>query len=98
MNGTIAYALARKYAQKLSCGIQSSSYDPTTSTMQVLMNDGSSYDVVFDDGVSVQDRLVLDNIKYDEDTATLLVDGKDVLTKDDAVSDDDNLNFDGWFD
>lgn len=95
MNGTIAYALARKYAQKLSCGIQSSSYDPTTSTMQVLMNDGSSYDVVFDDGVSVQDRLVLDNIKYDEDTATLLVDGKDVLTAENIESED--IDFSGMF-
>ena len=98
MNGTIAYALARKYAQKLSCGIQSSSYDPVTSTMRVTMNDSSTYDVVFDDGVSVQDRLVLDNIKFNEDTSALLVNDKEVLTKDDAVSDDDDLNFDNMFD
>ena len=95
MNGTIAYALARKYAQKLSCGIQSSSYDPASSTMRVTMNDGSTYDVVFDDGVSVQDRLVLDNIKYDEDTATLLVDGKDVLTAENTESED--IDFSGMF-
>lgn len=96
MNGTIAYALARKYAQKLSCGIQSSSYDPASSTMQVTMNDGSTYDVVFDDGVSVQDRLVLDNIKFDEDTNALLVDNKEVLTKENMASGD--LDFDGFFD
>ena len=88
-------SIAKKYAESLSSGIASSSYDPTTSTMQVLMNDGSSYDVVFDDGVSVQDRLVLDNIKYDEDTSTLQVDGKDVLTAENTESED--IDFSGMF-
>jgi hypothetical protein len=89
-------SIAKKYAESLSSGIASSSYDPTTSTMQVLMNDGSSYDVVFDDGVSVQDRLVLDNIKYDEDTSALLVGDKEVLTKDDI--EDSDIDFGGMFD
>lgn len=49
-------------------------------------------------GITTQDRLVLDNIEYDRTDETLKVNGEEVLTKKDAVSDDDNLNFDGWFD
>lgn len=94
----VSYCLSKKYSNKLSSGISNSSYDPTTSTMTVNLNDGSSYGIVFDDGVSVQDRETLDNLKFDENTSTLLVGDKEVLTKDDAVSDDDNLDFDGWFD
>ena len=94
----ITLAIAKAYANKLSSGIANSTYDPATSTMTVNLNDGSSYNVVFDDGVSVQDRLVLDNIKYDKDASILLVDDKEVLTKDDAISNDDNIDFSGWFD
>lgn len=94
----VVLSLAKKYAEKLSSGIAGSTYDPATSTMTVNLNDGSTYDVVFDDGVSVKDRETLDNLKFDENTSTLLVGDKEVLTKDDAVSDDDNLDFDGWFD
>jgi hypothetical protein len=94
----LTLAIAKKYAQKLSCGVANSTYDPVTSTMTVELNDGNSYEVVFDDGVSVQDRQTLDNIKYDNTTFSLLVGDKEVLTKDDAVSSDDNLDFDGWFD
>jgi hypothetical protein len=97
MEGIIAYALARKYAQKLSCGVAGSTYDPATSTMTVELNDGSTYGVVFDDGVTVQDRQTLDNIKYDNATSALLVGDKEVLTKEDAVSDDDNIDFGGMF-
>jgi hypothetical protein len=91
----VSYALSKKYANKLSCGIAGSSYDPVTSTMRVELNDGGSYDVVFDDGVTTQDRLVLDNIKYDEDTSTLQVDGKDVLTAENTESED--IDFSGMF-
>ena len=95
MNGTIAYALARKYAQKLSCGIQSSSYDPATSTMTVNLNDGSSYGIVFDDGVSTKDRETLDNISYDEDTSALQVNGVEVLTKENVEN--ENIDFSNMF-
>lgn len=93
----ISLCLSKKYANKLSSGIAGSSYDPATSTMTVNLNDGSSYGIVFDDGVTTQDRIVLDNIKYDEDSSTLLVGDKEVLTKDDAVSDDDDIDFSGMF-
>ena len=94
----VSYCLSKKYTRQLSSGISDSSYNPATSTMTVNLNNGSSYDVVFDDGVSVKDRETLDNLKFDEDTSTLLVGNKEVLTKDDAVSDDDDLNFDNMFD
>lgn len=92
----VVLSLAKKYAQKLSSGIAGSTYDPATSTMTVNLNDGSTYDVVFDDGVSVKDRETLDNLKFDEDTSTLLVADKEVLTKENMASGD--LDFDGFFD
>ena len=39
--------------------------------------------------------MVLDNIKYDEDTSTLQVDGKDVLTAENTESED--IDFSGMF-
>lgn len=94
----VSYCLSKKYANKLSCGISNSTYDPGTSTMTVNLNDGSSYGIVFDDGVTPQDREFLDNVDYDSTDNKLEINGVEVLTKEDAVSDDDNLNFDGWFD
>ena len=94
----VTLAVAKKYAESLSSGIQGSTYDPSTSTMTVSLNDGNSYQVEFDDGVTTQDRETLDNIAYDTNSSTLQVNGVEVLTKDDAVSDDDNLNFDNMFD
>lgn len=93
----VSYALSKKYAEKLSCGVANSTYDPATSTMTVNLNDGSSYDVVFDDGVTPQDREFLDNVNYDVTDNKLEINGVEVLTKDDAVSDDDNIDFGGMF-
>ena len=98
MNEFSIYALSKKYTEKLSSGIANSTYDPLSSTMHVEMTNGSSYDVIFDDGVTPQDRDFLDNVNYDVTDNKLEINGVEVLTKDDAVSDDDNLNFDGWFD
>lgn len=95
MDGVIALALAKKYAEKLSCGVANSSYDPITSTMTVSLNDGSTYGVVFDDGVSVQDRETLDNIKYDNTTSALQVNGVEVLTKENVET--ENIDFSNMF-
>ena len=91
-------AISKSHTNSVSSGIASSSYDPNTSTMTVQLRDGNSYQIEFEDGISVQDRVVLDNIKYDEDTSALLVGDKEVLTKDDAVQDGDDLDFSGMFD
>lgn len=88
-------AISKSHTNSVSSGIAGSSYDPASSTMTVQLRDGNSYQIEFDDGVSVQDRLVLDNIKYDEDTATLLVDGKDVLTAENTETED--IDFSGMF-
>ena len=92
----VTLSLAKTYANKLSCGIANSTYDPATSTMTVNLNDGSSYDVTFDDGITTQDRLVLDNIEYDRTDDTLKVNGEEVLTKKDEASGD--IDFGGFFD
>ena len=94
----VTLSLAKKYANKLSCGIANSTYDPSTSTMTVQLNDGNSYEVVFDDGVTPQDREFLDSIDYDATDNKLQINGVEVLTKDDAVSDDDDIDFGGFFD
>lgn len=92
----ISLCLSKKYANKLSSGIAGSSYDPATSTMTVNLNDGSSYGIVFDDGITTQDREFLDNITYDSANNKLKVNGEEVLTKQDEATGD--LNFDGFFD
>ena len=92
----ISYALSKKYANKLSCGIASSSYDPASSTMTVTLNDGGSYDIVFDDGVTPQDREFLDNVNYDATDNKLEINGAEVLTKSDEATGD--LDFSDFFD
>lgn len=91
----ITLALAKKYANKLSCGIANSTYDPATSTMTVNLNDGSSYGIVFDDGVTPQDREFLDSIDYDATDNKLQINGVEVLTKDDE--EDEDIDFGNMF-
>ena len=88
-------AISKSHTNSVSSGIAGSSYDPNTSTMTVQLRDGNSYQIEFEDGITVQDRVVLDNIKYDEDTSTLQVDGKDVLTAENTESED--IDFSGFF-
>ena len=95
MTGTTAYALSKKYAESLSSGIQGSSYDPSTGRMTVSLNDGNSYEVEFDDGITVQDREVLDNVAYDNTTSTLQVNGVEVLTKENIET--ENIDFSSMF-
>ena len=95
MTGTTAYALSKKYAESLSSGIQGSTYDPSTSTMTVSLNDGNSYQVEFDDGVTTQDRETLDNIAYDTNSSTLQVNGVEVLTKENIET--ENIDFSNMF-
>ena len=95
MKATTAYVMAKKYAEKLSSGIAGSTYDPSTSTMTVNLNDGNSYEVQFDDGITTADREVLDNVSYDKTTNELQVNGVTVLTSENAAVDD--LDFSNMF-
>jgi hypothetical protein len=79
----VVLAIAKKYAESLSSGIAGSSYDPSTSTMTVRLNDGTSYKIVFDDGITEKDRGVLDHVSYDETTGELLLNGVSLLTEGD---------------
>ena len=98
MNAIVALKKAKDYAESLSSGIQSSSYDPTTATMRVELTNGSSYEIEFEDGITVQDREFLDSITFNSDENKLEINGAEVLTKDDAVQDGDDLDFSGMFD
>lgn len=91
----VTLAVAKKYAESLSSGIQGSTYDPSTGRMTVSLNDGNSYEVEFDDGITVQDREVLDNVAYDNTTSTLQVNGVEVLTKENVEN--ENIDFSGMF-
>ena len=95
ISGEVALALAKKHANSLSSGIAGSSYDPTTSTMTVELNDGSTYDVVFDDGVTTADREFLDTINYDNTTGEVQINGNKVITEDMVTTED--IDFSGMF-
>ena len=97
MNGTIAYALAKKYTQKVGSTITGTSYDYDTSKLTFNTENGD-WSVQVNNGMSTGYKNTLDNIRYDNDTEKLEINGVEVLTKDDAVSDDDDLNFDNMFD
>lgn len=95
MKATTAFILAKKYAEKLSSGIAGSTYDPSTSTMTVNLNDGNSYEVQFDDGITTADREVLDNVSYDNTEGNLKVNGITVLTTENEET--ENIDFSNMF-
>ena len=97
MNGTTAYALAKNYSNKVGSTINGTSYDYDTGELTFNTTDGD-WVVPVNSGMTPTYKNTLDNIRYDNNTEKLEINGAEVLTKDDAVGDDDNLNFDGWFD
>ena len=94
MNGTTAYALAKAYSNKVGSTIQGTSYDYNTGELTFNTTDGD-WVVPVNSGMTPTYKNTLDNIKYDEDTSTLLVDGKDVLTAENTESED--IDFSGMF-
>ena len=64
--------------------------------MTVSLNDGSSYGIVFDDGVTPQDREFLNNVNYDATDNKLEINGEEVLTKKDEATGD--IDFGNMFD
>lgn len=93
----VAYALSKKYSNKVGSTITGTSYDYDTSKLTFNTQNGD-WTVQVNNGMSASYKNTLDNVSYDTYDDILKVNGAEVLTKDDAVSDDDNLNFDGWFD
>ena len=87
-------AVAKKYTEKVGSTITGTSYDYDTGKLTFDTNSGS-WDVQVNNGMSAGYKQTLDNIKYDEDTSTLQVDGKDVLTAENTESED--IDFSGFF-
>jgi hypothetical protein len=95
MNGTIAYALAKKYTQKVGSTITGTSYDYDTSKL-IFNTENGDWTVPVNNGMNAGYKNTLDNIRYDNDTEKLEINGAEVLTKENMASGD--LDFDGFFD
>lgn len=93
----LTLALAKSYSKKVGSTITGTSYDYDTGKITFNTQDGD-WTVPVNNGMNAGYKQTLDNVKYDNATSALLVGDKEVLTKDDAVSDDDNIDFGGWFD
>ena len=90
-----AMILSKNYSNKVGSRIQSTSYDYNTGELTFDTVDGQ-WIVPVNSGMTVEYKNTLDNISYANDT--LKVNGEEVLTKADEVSNDDNIDFGGWFD
>ena len=95
MEGLTAYALAKKYTQKVGSTITGTSYDYDTSKLTFNTENGD-WSVQVNNGMSAGYKNTLDNIRYDNDTEKLEINGVEVLTKENMASGD--LDFDGFFD
>ena len=93
----VTLAVAKAYSNKVGSTIQGTSYDYNTGELTFNTTDGD-WVVPVNSGMTPTYKNTLDNIRYDNDTEKLEINGVEVLTKDDAVSDDDDLNFDNMFD
>ena len=94
---TEAYALSKQYSNKVGSTITGTSYDYDTSKLTFNTENGD-WSVTVNNGMSAGYKQTLDNVSYDSTNDTLKVNGVEVLTKDDAVSDDDDIDFGGFFD
>ena len=94
----LTLAAAKSYSNVVGSRITSTSYDYDTSQLTFDTIDGDSWSLTVNNGMNSGYKQTLDNVAYDTTDDVLKVNGVEVLTKDDAVSDDDNLNFDNMFD
>ena len=94
---TEAYVLSKNYSNKVGSTIQGTSYDYDTSQL-TFNTDNGDWTVTVNNGMNSQYKQTLDNVSYDTTEGTLKVNDVEVLTKDDAVSDDDDIDFGGFFD
>lgn len=94
----LTLAAAKNYSNIVGSTIQGTSYDYDTSELTFDTVDGNSWTVQVNNGMNSQYKQTLDNVTYDTVDDILKVNGVEVLTKDDAVSDDDDIDFGGFFD
>jgi hypothetical protein len=94
MDGIIALALAKSYTSKVGSTITGTSYDYDTGKITFNTQDGD-WTVPVNNGMNAGYKQTLDNVKYNATDDKLEVNGVEVLTKDDAESED--IDFSGFF-
>lgn len=92
---SVTLGAAKKYANKVGSTITGTSYDYDTSKLTFNTEDGD-WSVQVNNGMNAGYKNTLDNIRYDNDTEKLEINGEEVLTKKDEATGD--LNFDDMFD
>lgn len=90
----VTLAVAKAYSNKVGSTIQGTSYDYNTGELTFNTTDGD-WVVPVNSGMTPTYKNTLDNIRYDNNTEKLEINGEEVLTKADEASGD--LNFDNMF-
>ena len=92
----LTLAAAKSYSNVVGSRITSTSYDYDTSKLTFNTQDGD-WSVQVNNGMNAGYKQTLDNVTYDTTDDVLKVNGVEVLTKDDAIQDGDDLDFSGMF-
>ena len=92
----LTLAAAKNYSNIVGSTITGTSYDYDTSEL-TFNTDNGDWTVSVNNGMNAGYKQTLDNVTYDTIDDALKVNGVEVLTKDDAVSDDDDIDFGGMF-
>lgn len=87
MDGVIALALAKSYANKVGSTITGTSYNYDTGKLTISTIDGD-WDVTVNNGMNTIYKNTLDNVVYDATNEALKVNGIEVLTKDSVENED----------
>ena len=90
----VTLAVAKAYSNKVGSTIQGTSYDYNTGELTFNTTDGD-WVVPVNSGMTPTYKNTLDNIRYDNDTEKLEINGAEVLTKDDEAT--GNLDFSDMF-
>ena len=90
----LTLALAKSYSKKVGSTITGTSYDYDTGKITFNTQDGD-WTVPVNNGMNAGYKQTLDNVKYNVTDDKLEVNGVEVLTKDDAESED--IDFSGFF-
>lgn len=90
----LTLALAKSYSKKVGSTITGTSYDYDTGKITFNTQDGD-WTVPVNNGMNAGYKQTLDNVKYNATDDKLEVNGVEVLTKDDAESED--IDFSGFF-
>ena len=90
----ITYALAKNYSNKVGSTIIGTDYNYDTGKLTFNTVNGD-WTVPVNNGMNSEYKRTLDNISYDTSTNSLTVNDKEVLTKEDAATDD--IDFSGMF-